>query len=226
MRSEDRQVVFSWQKRIILILFVSAFVLMVWGVMARGWWFPTMASSFLAICIIIMFIAMTGKDRLKEKQLVDAFSEGSSSLVAVSLIIGLARGINLVMNEGLISDTLLNASSHLVEGTSGPLFVLVMLLIFFVLGFVVPSSSGLAVLAMPIFAPLADTVGVPRFIIVCAYQWGQYAMLYLAPTGLVMATLQMLDMEYQHWLRFVWPMVVFVLGFGGAMLVAQVLVYS
>ena len=72
MRSEDRQVVFSWQKRIILILFVSAFVLMVWGVMARGWWFPTMASSFLAICIIIMFIAMTGKDRLKEKQLVDA----------------------------------------------------------------------------------------------------------------------------------------------------------
>ena len=67
MKSEDRQVVFSWQKRIILILFVSAFVLMVWGVMTQGWWFPTMASSFLAICIIIMFIAMTGKDRLKEK---------------------------------------------------------------------------------------------------------------------------------------------------------------
>ena len=224
--SQGEQNEFSWRKRIILILFVSAFVLMVWGVMTQGWWFPTMASSFLAICIIIMFIAMTGKDRLAEKQLVDAFSEGSSALVAVSLIIGLARGINLVMNEGLISDTLLNASSHVVEGTSGPLFILVMLLIFFILGFVVPSSSGLAVLAMPIFAPLADTVGIPRFIIVCAYQWGQYAMLFLAPTGLVMATLQMLDMKYQHWLRFVWPMVVFVLGFGGAMLVAQVLVHA
>ena len=59
-----------------------------------------------------------------------------------------------------------------------------------------PSSSGLAVLSMPIFAPLADTVGIPRFVIVTTYQFGQYAMLFLAPTGLVMATLQMLNMRY------------------------------
>ena len=54
---------------------------------------------------------------------------------------------------------------------------------------------------MPIFAPLADTVGIPRFVIVTAYQFGQYAMLFLAPTGLIMATLQMLDMKYSHWLK-------------------------
>ena len=127
------------------------------------------------------------------------------------------------MEQGKISDTLLYYSSNMVEGMSGPLFILAMLVIFFFLGFIVPSSSGLAVLSMPIFAPLADTVGIPRWIIVCAYQWGQYAMLFLAPTGLVMATLQMLDMKYSHWLKFVWPMVAFVLGFGGLMLVAQVL---
>ena len=51
-------------------------------------------------------------------------------------------------------------------------------------------------------------------------------MLFLAPTGLVMATLQMLNMRYSHWLKFVWPMVVFMFVFGGAMLVAQVLIYS
>ena len=104
---------------------------------------------------------------------------------------------------------MLNAASNLVAGMSGPLFVICLLLIFFVLGFVVPSSSGLAVLAMPIFAPLADTVGIPRWIIVAAYQFGQYAMLYIAPTGLVMATLQMLDMKMSHWFKFVWPMMVF-----------------
>ena len=114
----------------------------------------------------------------------------------------------------------------MVSGMSGPLFIIIMMFIFFVLGFVVPSSSGLAVLSMPIMAPLADSVGIPRWIIVCAYQWGQYAMLYLAPTGLVMATLQMLDMKYSHWLKFVWPMVVFVLVFGGGMLVAQTLIYA
>lgn len=222
----DKHVPFTYKRMLILFLFVIAFPIMVYGVMSLGWWFPTMAAMFLSITIAIMILAATGKDRLTEKQVVDAFSEGSASLVAVSLIIGLARGINHVMEHGLISDTLLEGSTQLVKGMSGPLFILMMLFIFFLMGFVVPSSSGLAVLSMPIMAPLADTVGIPRWIIVCAYQWGQYAMLYLAPTGLVMATLQMLNMRFTHWLRFVWPMVVFVLGFGGITLVIQVLIYA
>ncbi|EKS26916.1 hypothetical protein HMPREF9310_00577 [Staphylococcus simulans ACS-120-V-Sch1] len=217
---------FTWRKKIILILFVIPFPLMVWGVMTQGWWFPVMAAMFLSVTIIIMFIAGMGKQGLGEKGTVDAFINGASSLVGVSLIIGLARGINLVMNEGLISDTILKFSSDIVSHVSGPIFIIILLIIFFFLGFIVPSSSGLAVLSMPIFAPLADTVGIPRFVIVTAYQFGQYAMLFLAPTGLVMATLQMLDMRYSHWFRFVWPVVVFVLVFGGAMLVTQVLIYS
>ncbi|KRK55812.1 hypothetical protein C5L34_001801 [Lentilactobacillus hilgardii] len=172
-----------------------------------------------------MFLTGTGNHGLGEKGVVDAFVNGASSLVGVSLIIGLARGINLVLNEGLISDTILQFSSTLVAHMSGPTFILVMLFIFFVLGFIVPSSSGLAVLSMPILAPLADTVHIPRFVVVTAYQFGQYAMLFLAPTGLVMATLQMLNMKYSHWLKFVWPVVVFVLVFGGGILVAEVLIY-
>ena len=206
---------FDWRRKVILVLFAAAFPIMVWGVMARGWWFPAMASSFLAIAIVIMFI---------EKKLVDAFSAGSSSLVAVSLIIGLARGINHILNEGLISDTLLYESAKVVSHVNGPVFVLSLLIVFFLLGFIVPSSSGLAVLALPIMAPLGDTAGVSRATVLCAYQWGQYAMLFLAPTGLVMATLQMLDIRYSHWLKFVWPLVVFVLVYGGILLVLQTIV--
>ncbi|MCI1553135.1 MAG: YfcC family protein [Levilactobacillus sp.] len=214
---------FTLRKKIILILFVITFPIMVWGVMSQGWWFPTMASSFLLFAIIIMFMTATGKYGIGEKGVVDAFTNGAASLVGVSLIIGLARGINLVMNEGMISDTILQYSSSLVAHVSGSVFIIVMMLIFFVLGFIVPSSSGLAVLAMPIFAPLADTVDIPRFAVVTAYQFGQYAMLFLAPTGLVMATLQMLDMKYSHWFKFVWPVVAFVLVFGGAILVMEVM---
>lgn len=213
---------FTARHKIVLILFVAAFPIMVWGVMSRGWWFPDMASSFLTIAVVIMLLSLTGRDRLGEQELTEAFTAGASSLVGVSLIIGLARGINIVMTEGRITDTILAAATQLVQGMPAPVFVVVMMLVFFVLGFLVPSSSGLAVLAMPIMAPLGDTVGVERSVIVCAYQWGQYAMLYLAPTGLVMATLQMLDVRYSHWVRFVWPMVVFVLVFGGALLVLQV----
>lgn len=218
--------VFTWRKKLILVLFVVTFPIMVWGVMSQGWWFPTMAASFLTFAIIIMFLTATGPEGIGEKGVIDAFVNGAASLVGVSLIIGLARGINLIMNEGMISDTLLQYSSSLVAHVSGPIFILIMLVIFFVLGFIVPSSSGLAVLSMPIMAPLADTVNIPRFVVVTAYQFGQYAMLFLAPTGLVMATLQMLDVKYAHWLRFVWPVVAFVLTFGGAILVLQVLIYS
>ncbi|PTE69388.1 hypothetical protein BUY46_03840 [Staphylococcus devriesei] len=217
---------FTLQKKIILLLFVLPFPIMVWGVMTQGWWFPVMASMFLAFTIVIMLIVALGKNGIGEKAVVDAFVNGASSLVGVSLIIGLARGINMIMNDGLISDTILNFSSSLVQGVSGPIFIIILLIIFFFLGFIIPSSSGLAVLSMPIFAPLADTVGIPRFVIVTAYQFGQYAMLFLAPTGLIMATLQMLDMKYSHWLKFVWPIVVFVLVFGGGMLITQVLIYS
>lgn len=217
---------FTAKRRVVLILFAAVFPIMVYGVMALDWWFPQMAAFFLADAIVIMLICGFGRGAMDEKVLTEAFSNGASSLVGVSLIIGLARGVNYIMNQGLISDTLLYWSSNLVGGMNGGLFIIVMMLVFFVLGFVVPSSSGLAVLSMPILAPLADTVGIPRFVIVCAYQFGQYAMLYLAPTGLVMATLQMLHLRYNHWLRFVWPVVAFTLVFGGAMLVAMTVIYG
>lgn len=218
---EDNVPVFTWKRKIILTLFVIAFPLMIWGVMKKGWWFPQMAASFLTLAIIMMLLVGLGKHSLSEKQVIDAFVNGASSLVGVSLIIGLARGINLILTKGYISDTILYEASKLVQGMNGTLFIIVLVFIFFILGFIVPSSSGLAVLAMPIFAPLAETVHIPRFAVVMAYQFGQYAMLFLAPTGLVMATLQMLDMRYSHWLRFVWPVVLFVLLFGTGLIITS-----
>ena len=226
IKNNSEESTFTLRKKIILILFILPFPIMVWGVMTQGWWFPVMASMFLAFTIVIMLMVTFGKNGFGEKKVVDAFVNGASSLVGVSLIIGLARGINKIMNDGLISDTVLNFSSSIVKGANGPLFIITLMIIFFFLGFIIPSSSGLAVLSMPIFAPLADTVGIPRFVIVTAYQFGQYAMLFLAPTGLIMATLQMLDMKYSHWLKFVWPIVAFVFIFGGGLLITQVLVYS
>ncbi|MDM5115359.1 hypothetical protein OB944_16100 [Aeromonas salmonicida] len=183
-----------------------------------GWWFPQMAASFLAVAIIIMFIS-----GLKEKEAVEAFTQGASELVAVSLIIGLARGVNLVLDQGMISDTILAYASDLVSGMHGAVFAVAQMLVFTLLGLVVPSSSGLAVLSMPIMAPLADTVMIPRYIVVSAYNWGQYAMLFLAPTGLVLVTLQMLGIQFNQWVKFVLPMVGLVLGFGALMLVVQVM---
>ena len=78
-----------------------------------------MAASFLSITIIIMFIS-----GLKEKDIVESFTEGASELVGVSLIIGLARGVNLVLEQGMISDTILDYMSNLVSGMPGSVFIL------------------------------------------------------------------------------------------------------
>lgn len=209
---------FTLRRKIILTLFAIAFPLMVWGVSMAGWWFPQMAASFLTIAIIIIFIS-----GLNEKEAVEAFTQGASELVAVSLIIGMARGVNIVLEQGMISDTILAYASDLVSGMHGSIFAVAQMFIFFLLGLVVPSSSGLAVLSMPIMAPLADTVMIPRDIVVSAYNWGQYAMLFLAPTGLVLVTLQMLDIKFNKWVKFVFPIVAFLLCFGSLLLVAQVM---
>ena len=71
-------------------------------------------------------------------------------------------------------------------------------------------------------APLADAVGVPRYMVVSAYNWGQYIMLFLAPTGLVLATLQMLDISYNKWLKFIMPMVIFMFVLSATLLLVQV----
>lgn len=212
---------FNKRRKIILSIFCIAFPIMIWGVMAGGWWFPEMAASFLALTIIIMFIS-----KLSEQEIVDSFTHGASELVGVSLIIGLARGVNLVLDEGMISDTILAYMSDIVAGMPTTIFILTQLVIFIILGLFVPSSSGLAVLSMPIMAPLADAVGIPRHIVVSAYNWGQYAMLFLAPTGLVLVTLQMLHIPFDKWVKFVLPMIGALLVIGSILLIIQVQIYA
>ena len=183
---------FTLRKKIVLVIFVAAFVLMIIGVMNLGWWFPQMAAEFVTLAILVMFIGGTGKDGVGEAKMVDAFGSGASSLVPVALI-GLARGVNHVLTEG--HDQRHHAERRLEPGGrhERPSVRGVPAAHLFVLGFVVPSSSGLAVLAMPIFAPLADTVGIPA-----GSSWPPTSSASTpcstSPTGLVIA-LQMLDMK-------------------------------
>lgn len=111
------------------------------------------------------------------------------------------------MQNGEINDTLLYNLSNLVTHMNGIVFSTVMLFVFMILGFFVPSSSGLAVISMPVMAPLADAVGVPREVIIDAYNWGQGLISFIAPTGLIMASLSMVNVGFNKWIKFVMPLV-------------------
>ena len=198
--SEDLDIKFTWRKKLILFLFVFQFLIMIWGVSSLGWWFQEIAAMFFGVAIIIMFLS-----GLSEKEAVNGFIAGTTEVVGVTLIIGLARAINIIMENGMISDTMLYYSSHLVAGMNKGLFSIVLLLVFGFLGIFIPSTSGLAVLSMPILAPLADTVGLSRSIVVDAFIWGQGIILFITPTGLIFVVLQSVGVSYHKWLKFVLP---------------------
>ena len=210
---------FTGRRKFMLALFAGAFGLMIWGVATQGWWFMEMTALFLAVGIALCVISGMG-----EKVAVHNFVNGAADLVGVALTIGVARAVNIIMDTGLISDTILHGATGLVDGMNGGVFSIIMLAIFMVLGFFIPSSSGLAVLSMPIMAPLADTVGLPRDVIVSAYQYGQGLMAFITPTGLILVTLSMVDVTYDRWLKFILPLMGIIAGFAAVMLLGQALI--
>lgn len=210
---------FNWRRVGMLLVFLGAFPIMVWGVATGKFWFTEMSALFLVVVFIVAFLS-----GFSEKEAVNTFVDGASDLIGVALIIGVARSINIVMDNGMISDTLLYYTSSAVEGMSGGLFAGVQMILFSFLGFFVPSSSGLAVLSMPIMAPLADTVNISRDIVVSAYNWGQGWMAFITPTGLVLATLEMVDVTYDKWLKFVLPLMGIIGVFAILMLVLQTII--
>jgi uncharacterized ion transporter superfamily protein YfcC len=194
--------VLTGKLRLVLFVFASCFLIMVYGVSQLGWWFLEMTSVFLAGALLIGFIT-----RLNEKQFVNEFMSGAKDLLGVAFIIGIARGITVLMEDGQVSDTLLFYASELTAGMNKGLFINVTCLLYSGLTFFIPSSSGMAVLTMPIMSPLADNVGIGREIMVNAYQYGVGLFKFINPTGIILASLALVNVGYDKWLKFVWPLV-------------------
>ncbi len=120
--------------------------------------------------------------------------------------LGIARGVTILMEDGLISDTILYHASTITEGMNKGIFTNAMLFIYSGLSFFMPSSSGMAVLTMPIMSPLADTVNIGRETIVDTYQYGMGLFFLINPTGLILAALAIVKIGFNKWLKFIMPL--------------------
>ena len=190
---------FTIIQKIGMILFGLAFVLLIIGVSALGWWFEHLAAIFGVLGIILIFLARKG-----EVKGIEIFVKGAGDFAGVMVIIGIARGINITLDKGLIADTILNGLCNLVDGLPKVLFAVIMFIVFIILGIFIQSSSGLAVLSMPVFAPLADNVNCSRAVVVNSYMFGQNFISLITPTGLTLIVLQLVGLKYTHWLKFIW----------------------
>jgi uncharacterized ion transporter superfamily protein YfcC len=211
----DDQAGMTGRQKLVLGLFFLAFVVMIIGVVpwadlgiqripTHYWWFPEMTASFLLFAILIGLAA-----RSSETNFVESFVNGSRDLLGVALIIGIARGVTVIMTNGQITDTILNAAEQAVSGLGGVAFINLMFGLFLPLSFLIPSSSGLATVAMPIMAPLASFASVPPELVVTAYQTGNGLVNLVTPTSaVVMGGLAIARVGYGTWLKFVWPLLV------------------
>ncbi|RVU00201.1 YfcC family protein [Mucilaginibacter limnophilus] len=189
----------------LLVLFMATFLVMIYGVVFQGWWLPEMSALFLVSAIIVAVITC-----VNESEFIMQFIEGAKSLLSVAFIIGVARGVGLILNDGRISDSILHYSAGLVGNMPPLLFIIILFLLFNVFTLFISSTSGMAVLTMPIFGSLAVVVGVPGREVVNAYLFGIGIMTFITPTGLILPSLAMVNVSYKTWIRFIWPFLILI----------------
>lgn len=198
----DDKLEFTFTRKLILTLFGLSFAVMIYGVSVLGWWMAQISGMFLASAILVGLVA-----RLSEEEFITSFIDGARDLLGVALIIGIARGIVVIMDRGMITDTILFQAEQMISGLSSVIFINVMFFLEIMLSFLVPSTSGLAVLTMPIMAPLADFAGVGRELVISAYQAASGLVNLVTPTSaVVMGGLAIARVPYVRWLKWVAPL--------------------
>lgn len=178
------------------------FAIMVWGVLTRGWFMMEMAGLFVLMGISVGLIAGLSTTRICE-----AFNEGFRDVLVGAIIVGLARAVAVMLEQGQVMDTLVHGLGNLVGSFPHTLSAVGMFLSQLGFNFVIPSGSGQALVTMPIMAPLSDIIGVTRQNAVLAYQLGDGLSNILYPTsGYFMATLALAGVSWDRWVRFFLPL--------------------
>lgn len=209
----------SMQTKLLLLIFSASFITMISGVIFFKWWLLEMTSLFLASSILIFLVT-----KMKEKVFLEQFIKGAESLLAVAFIVGIARGVTIVLNEGNISDTILFYATKLIGSMPPALFVLLLLVLYMLFTLFIASSSGMAVLTMPVLGALAIIVHVPGKEIVNSYLMGMGIMGFITPTGLMLPSLAMVNISLKVWMKFMIPFLVLLFFVCAAMLLIELYV--
>ncbi|WP_297312201.1 YfcC family protein [uncultured Oscillibacter sp.] len=212
---EEPQPVFTPKRKVIMVLFTLVFLVMIYGVIpfdemglplpVLGWWFPELSALFLVGGVVIGLI-----DHMGEEEIAETYVAGCADLLGVALIIGISRGITVLMNDGQITGTILHWGEEALAGAGPVRFVLLVYLIYLPLTVLIPSSSGLATLSVPVMAPLGRFAGVGGDLVVTAFQSASGLVNIITPTAaVVMGALALGHVPYDKWIRYVWKLILY-----------------
>jgi uncharacterized ion transporter superfamily protein YfcC len=198
----------SWRHAAVLGVVLVSFVVFVYGELEYGWDFDRLAVVFFTMGVLAGLIGGLGITGTAE-----GFVEGFRAIAYASLLIGFARAIYVVMDQGSIVDTIVHGLFTPVAGLPVTVSALAMMGLHTLIHLPVPSTSGHAVLTMPVLVPLSDLIGLSRQVTVLAYQYGAGLTNLLWPTnGALMAMLAAAGVTFDAWLRFAVPVLVALLA--------------
>jgi uncharacterized ion transporter superfamily protein YfcC len=215
-----RPAVAGGRQTAILGIVLLTFVVFVVGVTKFGWDFDQLSALFF-----LMGVAAGLVGRLGVGGTADGYVEGFRSMAFAALLIGFARGIFVVLDQGHVVDTIVHGLFAPVAALPTTLAALGMMGVQALVHLPVPSTSGQAVLTMPLLVPLSDLIGLSRQVTVLAYQYGAGLCELLTPTnGALMAMLAASGVRYEDWLRFVVPVVGALVGLAAVTIAVAVAV--
>ncbi|WP_448214175.1 putative basic amino acid antiporter YfcC [Colwellia sp. MEBiC06753] len=219
---------FSIVDSAILISFFAGICWVIWGVIARGYYIPEIASQFFTIGIVVGILAVIS-NRLTVNQVADAFKHGAKELLPAAMIVGMAKGIVIILggdqaNEPSVLNTLLHGAASLIGELPAMFSALLMFVFQSIFNFFIASGSGQAALTMPLMAPLSDLVGVSRQVAVLAFQLGDGLTNLIIPTSAsLIGCLGVARIEWLVWAKFIGRFLLLLMAVASAFIVFAVL---
>ena len=195
---------FSRRHLLVLLITGAVLILLILGIAYKGWYFVEMGALFLLLALMVGLVSENGVNHTA-----DTFGKGAAELTGTALLIGFARSIALIMEEGEILHTVVHSMATPLSFAGAEIAATGMLFIQSMLNFFIPSGSGQALVTMPLMAPLGDLAGVSRQVSVLAFQLGDGLMNMIVPTNpVLMGILGLASIPYDRWLKFIFPLII------------------
>jgi uncharacterized ion transporter superfamily protein YfcC len=195
------KVKFTKEHLMVMIIGIGLFAFIIFAVQELGWWINEMAGAFFLIGILAVIIS-----RMSLRDASEAFVNGMKEMVVAALVVGFARGVQVVLQDGEILDTIINSAANNLQDYHQFVAAGGMLVFQTTLNFFIPSGSGQAAVTMPLMAPLSDLIGITRQTAVFAFTCGDgFSNMIIPTSGILMAVLSLAKVPYVKWLKFVFP---------------------
>jgi uncharacterized ion transporter superfamily protein YfcC len=202
----------------ILWILIFTMLILVAGVMGYEWYIMRIATLFLAMGVAAGIAFNKSPDNI-----VKLFLEGVKDIMSAAIVVGLAAGIIVILEDGMIIDTILYRLSEGMQGLGKTASVGFMYVIQNIINIIIPSGSAKAAITMPIMAPFSDLIGISRQATVMAFQFGDGFTNMITPTsGILIAVLGIARIPYEKWVKWILPLMIIMIILGFLLLIPTV----